>query len=500
MTATMNPAEAMNTGLATRLDLTMAPDDKRVVIKLFVPGEDAQLVQNRASSLIERILQLDEDEIGRLLDDVLTRFAGRHHDLCSVFQHHYELVSHRVPAEIELSPSARILIGAYFSHEFSVEAAALCNPSMVPHPDQTDLEPGELRTAISLRQIGEGHISSIGFVTAILGPGPMIRLEDRGGPLTIGQRTGAKHQLEQLAAGLADEELDNEASAYVLSALPERFDDEEFEDVMGHMPGELTARPTTQETLEVVRRIVANDYAVTFPATVPLGQRVLWPATPAESNGMEDARFVQEVEPDGRVIYHATYTAYDGRHIGGRRITTRDMRHFEVTALHGPAARNKGMALFPRPVGGRRLALCRNDGETLGLTELDEQNRWQRAVPLLVPHRGWDLIQVGNCGSPVETEAGWLVLTHGVGPMRRYAIGAMLLDLERPERVIADLPHGLLDPDEIEREGYVPNVVYSCGGLVHDGRFWLPYGASDVRVGFACIELDRLLGAMVPVA
>jgi predicted GH43/DUF377 family glycosyl hydrolase len=494
VTATMNPAD-----LTARHDLVMEPDDRRVVIKLFVPGEDAQLAQNRASGLIERILQLDEDEIGRLLDDVLARFAGRHHDICATFQHHYDLVHHRVPPDIELSPTARALIGAYFSHEFSVEAAALCNPSMVPHPDQTGLQPGELRTAISLRQIGEGHISSIGFCSAILGPGDTIRLEGREGPLMIAQRTGAKHQRDLLAAGLHEENLDNEVSAYVLSALPERYDDDEFEDVLGHLPGELLARPTTHETLDVIRRIVTTDYAMAFPATVPLHQRVLWPATPAESNGMEDARFVQSTDADGRTVYHATYTAYDGRHIGGRMLHTRDLRHFEVTALRGPAARNKGMALFPRPVGGRHLALCRSDGETLGLSTRDEQMQWQEAVPLLVPHRGWDLIQVGNCGSPVETEAGWLVLTHGVGPMRRYAIGAMLLDLDEPARVIADLPHGLLEPDETEREGYVPNVVYSCGGLVHDGRLWLPYGASDVRVGFASIGLDRLLSAMVPV-
>ena len=494
MTATLN-----STDLITRFDMTMAPDDRRVVIKLFVPGEDAQLVQNRASRLIERILQLDEDQTTRLLDDVLARFAGRHHDICNVFQHHYDLVSHRVPAEIELSPTARTLIGAYFSHEYSVEAAALCNPSMMPHPDQTELEPGEFRAAISVRQIGEAHISSIGFCTAVLGPGDTIRIEDRSGPLMIGARTGAKHQHNLLMAGLAEEELDNEASAFVLSALPERYDDDEFEDVIGHLPGELLARPTTPETLEAIRRIVATDYAVTFPATVPLDQRVLWPATPAESNGMEDARFVQVDDPDGRHSYYATYTAYDGRHIGGRMLHTRDLRHFEVTALRGPAARNKGMALFPRPVGGRHLALCRSDGETLGLSTRNDQMQWLEPVPLLVPHRGWDLIQVGNCGSPVETEAGWLVLTHGVGPMRRYAIGAMLLALEEPERVLADLPYGLLEPDEVEREGYVPNVVYSCGGLVHDGRFWLPYGASDVRLGFASITLDRLIEQMVPI-
>jgi predicted GH43/DUF377 family glycosyl hydrolase len=403
-----------------------------------------------------------------------------------------------VPPEIELSPNARTLIGAYFSHEYAVEAAALCNPSMVADPDQSDCEPGELRVAISLRQIGEGHISSIGFTTAVLGPDNTIRIEDRAGPLLTGQRTGARHLRDLLEAGLAEEDVDNELSATVLSELPERYDDADFEDVLGHLPSELLARATTQETLETIRRIVATDYAVTFPANVPLHQRVLWPAAPAESNGMEDARFVHVMEEDGRSVYHATYTAYDGRHIGGRMLSTRDLRHFEVTALRGPAARNKGMALFPRPVGGQHLALCRSDGETLGLSTLDDKHRWQTPVPLLVPHRGWELIQVGNCGSPLETDAGWVVLTHGVGPMRRYAIGAMLLDLDHPEKVIADLTGGLLEPDEIEREGYVPNVVYSCGGLIHEGRLWLPYGASDVRVGFASISIDELLARMVP--
>ncbi|WP_045744264.1 MULTISPECIES: glycoside hydrolase family 130 protein [Actinoplanes] len=493
MTATMNATDI------TRHTITMAPDGRRVVIKLFVPGEDANSPHNRASCLIERILQLDEADITRMLDDVLTRFSGRHHDILAVFQHHYEVVQHRVPPEADLSPSARSLIGAYFSHEFSVEAAALCNPSIVPHPDQIGLAAGELRAAVSLRQIGEGHISSVGFCSVILGPGATIRLEDRDGPLAIGTRVGAKHMRHQLFAALGDDDIDNEASAYVLNALPERFDDQEFEDVLSHIPHELQARPTTPMTLDLLRRIVHDDYAVTFPAAMPLHQRVLWPATPSESRGMEDARFVQVVDPDGRPAYQATYTAYDGFNISGRVIYTRDLRHFEVTTLHGPAARNKGMALFPRYIGGKKMALCRSDGETLGLAVRDDQHRWQPAGPLLVPHRGWDLIQVGNCGSPIETEAGWLVLTHGVGPMRRYAIGAMLLDLENPERVIADLPEGLLDPDETEREGYVPNVLYSCGGMVHDGRFWLPYAHSDVRIGFASMPLDQLLDRMQPV-
>jgi len=495
VTATMNSQIEI-----VRHDVVMQPDARRVVIKLFVPGEDSQTVQNRTGRLIERILQLEEEEIGRLLDEVLTRFGGRHHDLLGTFQHHYDLVQHRVPAEITLSPASRSLIGAYFSHEFAVEAAALCNPSMVGHPDQSGLEPDELRVAISLRQIGEGHISSIGFCTAVLGPGEKMRMEDRSGPLTIGQRVGATHWRNQLSAALIDAEIDNEASAYVVSTLPERFTDTEFEDVTSHVPGELLARPKSQETIDKIRHIVSEDYALEFPSAVPLHQRVMWPATTAESNGMEDARFVQVTDPDGRHVYQATYTAYDGRQISGRVIFTRDLRHFEVTRLSGPAAQNKGMALFPRYVNGRKMALCRSDGETLGLAVRDHQHRWQPSVPLLAPHHGWDLIQVGNCGSPIETEAGWLVLTHGVGPMRRYAIGAMLLDLDDPSQVIADLPEGLIEPDEIEREGYVPNVVYSCGGLVHEGRFWMPYGASDVRVGFASIPLDTLLARMAPAA
>ncbi|GIE84554.1 glycoside hydrolase family 130 protein [Actinoplanes regularis] len=493
MTATVNTIDI------TRHSITMEPDGRRVVIKLFVPGEDAHSTHNRTACMIERVLRLDEHEIGMMLDDVLNRFSGRHHNILSVFQHHYEVVQHRVPPEIDLSPQARTLIGAYFSHEFSVEAAALCNPSIIPHPDQGNLAPGELRAALSLRQIGEGHISSIGFCSVVLGPGTAIRLENRDGPLAIGQRVGAKHMKHQLFAALGDEDVDNEASSYILNALPARYDDAEFEDTLSHLPPELLARPTTPMTLDLIRRIVMDDYAVTFPATMPLHQRVLWPTTPSESRGIEDARFVQVIDPDERPAYQATYTAYDGFNISGRVIYSRDLRHFEVTALHGPSARNKGMALFPRYVQGKKMALCRSDGETLGLTIRDDQHRWQPAGPLLVPNRGWDLIQVGNCGSPIETEAGWLVLTHGVGPMRRYVIGAMLLDLDNPERVIADLPQGLIEPDEIEREGYVPNVLYSCGGMVHDGLFWLPYASSDVRISFASMPLDLLLDRMVPV-
>jgi predicted GH43/DUF377 family glycosyl hydrolase len=481
--------------LAVRQDLTLAPDPRRAIVKLFVPGEDAALVRTRAQALIDRVAHLDDEETGRLLRDTFDRFGGRHRDLDSTFHHHYDLVRHRVARARALSPTTRLLVGAYFSHEYAIEAAALCNPSMVAHPDQADLEPGQLRVAVSLRQIGEGHLSSIGFATAVLGPGRRLTVADRSGPLVVGQRVGIRHRRDLLAAGLAENDCDNEVSATVLDALPERYDEATFERVLGNLPPDLLSRSTGLSTLEQLRRTNAASYATTFPADTGLHQRVLWPATPAESNGMEDARFVRFIDESGPV-YRATYTAYDGRRIATRALASRDLRRFQITPMRGPGARNKGVALFPRTVGGRHLALCRSDGETIGLTRLDSENRWQSPVPLHTPRHSWELVQVGNCGSPIETDAGWLVLTHGVGPMRRYAIGALLLDLHRPERVIAELPGALLAPDEAERDGYVPNVVYSCGGLVHAGELWLPYGASDTRVGFATAPVTALIAAM----
>jgi len=273
------------------------------------------------------------------------------------FRHHYDLVRHRVAQGSDLSPAARLLVGAYFSHEYAVEAAALCNPSMVAHPDQHNLADDQLRVAISLRQIGEGNLSSIGFATAVLGPDTQLRVADRTGPLMTGRRGGVQHQRDLLAAGLAEQGWDTEAAATVLNALADRFDDD-LERAMSTLPADLLTRGTTQEALEQVRRTTAASYAADFPTEVPLQQRVLWPATPPESNGREDVRFVQ-FTGDGETEYRATYTAYDGRHIAGRLLRTTDFQHFEVTPLRGSSADNKGMALFPRRVAGRQLALSR---------------------------------------------------------------------------------------------------------------------------------------------
>ncbi|MEU4222420.1 glycosylase [Actinoplanes sp. NPDC026623] len=469
-----------------------------MIVKLFVPGEDADLVRTRAHALIDRIADLDGDEVDRLLNETIAEFAGRHRDLRGTFMHHFELVRHRADRADELSPRRRLLIGAYFTHEYAVEAAALCNPSVVAHPDQSGVSAGQLRVAVSVRQIGEGHLSSIGFVTAVVGPGTELAVTERAGPLIAGERGDARHRRDLLAAGMADEGWDNEVSAALLGSLPEAFDDATFETVIGGLPGGLQSLEIALPTIEQLRRLNAAGYATAFPANTALHQRVLWPSTPMESRGMEDARFVRFVGDDGVPVYQATYTAYDGRDIATRTLCTPDFLQFQIAPMRGPGARNKGVALFPRPVAGRRLALCRTDGETIGLTVLGDDARWGPPVPLHGPHRGWELTQTGNCGSPIETPAGWLVLTHGVGTMRRYVISAILLDLHHPERVLAELAHPLLKPAGIEREGYVPNVIYTCGALVHAGVLWMPYGTGDARVGFATAEVDALLAAMTP--
>jgi predicted GH43/DUF377 family glycosyl hydrolase len=474
------------------LNTLLSPDPARVIVKLFVPGEDASHVRSRAARLTDRIAGLSEEETEKLLAETLERFGPAHRELESVFLHHYELIRHRVSETGQLSRSRCLLIGAYFSHEYAVEAAALCNPSIVAHPDQSGLDDGQLRVAISLRQIGEGHLSSIGFASAVLGPGTELSVNPRGGPLAAGHRTATRHRRDLLEAGLAEAGWDNEVSATVLNLLPEIFGAAEFDRTLGLVPEDLITRPAAPETMEQLRRSLASSYTVTFPDGIPLDQRVLWPSTPEERNGMEDARFTQLA--DGS--YLATYTAYDGRDIGSRMLISSDLRTFDVNPLRGPAAVNKGMAFFPRKVNGRQLALCRSDGETLGLSTLDDSNLWQQPVGLHGPQESWELIQVGNCGSPLETEAGWLVLTHGVGPMRRYAISAILLDLQEPERIIGRFPGPLLTPADDDRFGYVPNVVYSCGGLIHDGLLWLPYGVGDDRVRFATTPLAELLAAM----
>lgn len=474
---------------------TLRADPGRVLPKLFVPSPELP-DSLRAQSVIDTVLQLDKDEAERVVSRLMDDFGGRHHDLEGVLRSNARVVVSQASQGPEVSGALELLLGAVFTAERSVEGAALCNPSVVAHPDQDGLDAGMLRVAVSLRAIGEGHVSSIGFCTAVVGPGQTWSFEPRLAPLVAPRVCGAGVSREHLRTMLQDEDRLDVLARAALEALPAEVTGQQLENVLEEMPVDLLIYPGAASTAHLLRRLVSSSHVMTFPDGVTLCQQVLLPADAQESQGMEDARFVLFRREDGGTDYRATYTAFDGRHIAPRMLVSHDLRTFRSTRLTGPGARNKGMALFPRPVGGRRLALSRGDGVTTSLTSSPDGVTWDGSVLIEQPRSVWQLLQVGNCGSPLETEHGWLVLTHGVGPMRRYAIGALLLDLEDPSRVLARLEEPLLRPEEGEQEGYVPNVVYSCGSIIHDGTLWLPYGIGDVRIGVASLDVEDLVGSM----
>ena len=482
--------------LMRRVDAGLRAHPARVVARLFLPGEDLPGGRSRAGAVVDRVLALGEDEVERLAGRLPAAFARRHRDYETMLRDHTAIVSSHLRPGTELSDARTLLIGATFTAEYAVEAAALCNPSAVLHPDQGRLTEGQARVAVTVRGIGEGHVSSVGFCTAVLGPGAVWTFDPRTSPVVAGTTTAGRWRREHLRAVLRDQLRDDGLAHSVLGSLPEAFTGTDLQEALVNLPADLIGRHGAQETVDLLRQLVASAYEVDFPADLDLSQQVLLPSAAEESNGMEDVRVVRFVGDDGSVDYRATYTAYDGRHIAPRLLTSPDLRSFRAHRLAGPAARNKGMALFPRLVAGRHLALCRSDGERTSLASSADGFVWGRPELIQKPEAAWEVLQVGNCGPPIETDHGWLVLTHGVGPMRTYSVGAILLDLDDPTRVLRRSPRPLLQPTPEEQDGYVPNVVYSCGGLVHDGRLWLPYGIGDSRIGVAWADLDQLLGEM----
>lgn len=479
-----------------RLDAELRPDPTRVIARLFLPGEEHHATRSRTSEVVDRVMKLEETEAEQLAAQLIVDFAGRHRNYEDLLRRHASIVGARLGEAPELSTARALVLGATFTAEYATEAAALCNPSAVLHPDQTGLASGTARIVISLRGIGEGHVSSVGFCTAIVGPGASFRFEPRPLPVSAGETEPASWRRAHLRAVLADHGTVDELGGAVLRSLPTRFDSMDLERALAGVHHDLLVRPGAMATVQLLRGVVASAYQVEFDDEVELAQRVLMPSTAEESNGIEDARFTRFVDDDGSVEYRATYTAYDGHRIAPRLLTSPDLRSFRAHRLAGPAARNKGMALFPRRVGGRYLALCRADGESTSLASSPDGFVWSQPVLLQQPAAPWELLQIGNCGPPIETERGWLVLTHGVGPMRTYSIGAILLDLNDPDLVIGRLEQPLLVPDDENRDGYVPNVVYSCGAFLHDGRVWLPYGIDDARIGVAWASVEALLSAM----
>ena len=425
--------------ILNRQALYLRPDASRVIVRPFKPATEPRDLnptdKTRANHIVDRILALSPEQAEHQLADVLENFLGRHRNLLQTFEARADEMEDAFHGHSRFTTIQRQLVGAYFLSEYSFEASALFNPSIVPHPDQSGTTAGALRFILSLRAVGEGHVSSLTFRTGLV---------DTDGTVSIDPTA-------RLASNPAVQHL-------------------------GSGPG-------------------GEDVAVTFRSSEDISERVIFPITESQSNGIEDAHFVK-FEHSERTVYYATYTAYSGRAIRSEIIETSDFVTFRFSALRGSASHNKGMALFPRKIDGRFAMIARQDNENLYLIYSDDLYTWDGGTPILKPAAPWEFIQIGNCGSPIELDEGWLLLTHGVGPVRKYSIGAALLDKNDPTKVLGRLDEPLLRPAPSEREGYVPNVVYTCGAMRHGDQIIFPYAISDSYSNIATIDIRSLLAAM----
>jgi predicted GH43/DUF377 family glycosyl hydrolase len=475
--------------------IILRPNSARVLVRPFIPSDPARIV-----NIIGRALAVSEAEAEEQLAAIAAEFGHRHQELRAVWRTTFDRVKVHVFSGRQLSETRELLIGALFSGEYALESAALFNPSIVPHPDQSGVPEGALRFILSLRATGEGHISSIEFRSGIIHGNHSISIDEPSrfvtapvlNPNPTYRKSVFLHKLTEMG-------FENEWSTQVMSSLNKDFTLSELETAMRRAAHDLGPLPREiQRTAECVRWLAESNYEVHFAPNVAVSERIIFPVSSNESNGMEDARFVRFVEDDGSVVYYATYTAYNGRAILPQLLETSDFLNFRARTLNGRAVQNKGMAFFPRRIDGRYAMISRQDDENLFLMFSDNPHFWSEPRILRRPSQTWEMVKIGNCGSPIETKAGWLVITHGVGAMRKYCLGAILLDLHDPSKVIAELTNPLVCPSGNEREGYVPNVVYTCGALVHGSRLVLPYGLSDTACTIVTIDLDELLSALTP--
>ncbi len=479
-----------------RTGVILRPSNSRVVIRPFEVASDS-----RAERIISRVMTLSEADAEIQLATVMREFRERHQRTREFFLNRFEQVRRYLITDQPVSETRRLLIGSYFTQEYALESAALFNPSMVWHPDQSGLAEGCRRFVVSLRATGEGHISSITFRSGVIDAGCRVHMDDPTRyvqapelvPNTLYKKALFHRKLAELGVNgpLTDQ---------TMATLSDHFTLEELDRTLQNLLKSHRTRQREFEPIAHTMQVLARaNYETRFDPSLDMSERIIFPSSPTETNGIEDARFVQFAHHDGRTTYYATYTAYDGRATLPQMLETDDFLHFRVSTLNGPEVKNKGFALFPRLVNGQYAMISRQDNENLYLMYSDQPHFWYSKKLIARPTFPWEFVQIGNCGSPIETPAGWLVLTHGVGPMRRYAMGAFLLDLEDPSRLIGRLEVPLLEPDANEREGYVPNVVYSCGGLVHGRELVIPYAMSDYASTFATVPLDDVLEAMTRV-
>ena len=483
----------MKTIQVQRTSVILHPDPRRVLARPFRPMSD-----HRARRICARVLALPEREVHALLEQLRAEFGGRHVNVEGFLKRQFDQVRPHVLTDENISEEREMLLGGYFTHEYSLEAAALFNPSIVPHPDQSNLPPGSLRFILSLRATAEGHVSSITFRTGLLDASNNITI-DAPSPYSLepAQVPNATHEKHLFERKLQELGLMGNLNRQVLDGLGDTFSLKELianvQLAVKELPSDDVA---TERVAKTIIMLAQSNYEVQFAPDSRLSERVLFPVTPSQRNGIEDARFVLFRDEDGLSTYYATYTAYDGRMILPQFVETSDFLHFKFTTLHGRAVENKGMALFPRRIRGEYAMLGRQDAENIHVMFSDHLHFWETTQVVLEPRFPWEFIQLGNCGSPIETEAGWLVFSHGVGPMRQYCIGAFLLDRDDPTKLIGRLREPLIKPNTNEREGYVPNVVYSCGSILHGRQLIIPYGMSDYATTFATLSLEEILAAM----
>ena len=467
------------------------PDSRRVLIRPFLLDDEA-----RIASISERVLRLSGEEVAQTFQTVLAEFSGRHSDIKSIFLRHYNAMKHLLPASIVLSDEQKLLMGSFFTSEYALESAALFNPSIVAAPDQSDVPAGSVRFIMSLRATGEGHISSIEFRSGTIDGEGRINFDPVGRFVTEPERVeNPSYDKALFLRKLSEVEFANKYARGVMADLPDNFTLNELRSRLAMDHG---SRGNLR-TAEGMLLLAESNYQTRYSARQPVCERIIFPSSPSERNGIEDARFVEFHDGDEH-FWAATYTAYDGRMILPQLIETEDFLSFRVSTVNGAAAQNKGMALFPRKIGDCYAMISRQDNENIFIMFSQHLHFWHERELLLMPEMPWEMVQLGNCGSPLETKEGWLLLTHGVGPMRKYCIGAVLLDLEDPRKVIGRLREPLLTPTDNEREGYVPNVVYTCGSIIHNGLLIIPYAMSDYASAVATVPMDELIAALTKAA
>ncbi|MDV6030616.1 MAG: glycosidase [Phycisphaera sp. RhM] len=480
--------------LVKRTGIVLSPNNRRVVLRPFEMPD-----AGRKLRIIARVSTLSEEQVDAQLDLVLKEFHGRHQRPREFFLSRFEAIRRHLLTDAPMSENRQLLLGAYFTQEYALESAALFNPSIVWHPDQSNLADGSRRFVLSLRAVGEGHISSVTFRSGVLDAENRLSIDDPTGYVTTPEFVpDALYEKELFLRKLVELGLESPFTDSVFAGLGDEFNLSQLENALNlGMRAYGARRRELATTVDQVVMLAKSNYEINYLPQHDLSERLIFPFGPSETNGVEDARFVQFQEENGDWRYYATYTAYDGKMVLPQLLETQDFLHFKMHTLNGPAIVDKGLAMFPRKINGRYAMVSRQDGEHLFLMYSDMLHFWHTKQMIVKPTYPWEFVQMGNCGSPVETDAGWLLLTHGVGPMRKYCIGVILLDLDDPSRVISRLREPLLTPNENEREGYVPNVVYSCGSVIHNGQLVLPYAMSDYATTFATVSVDELLSLMI---